>query len=162
MGYYDNLQDLREGFVSSRTGHKLVKAESIILGIVGFIVALMNTSVGFIGALLVGLVISLAFPALISFIPVLAWISGIVFSLLWAIIGYFIGGSLLGNSAAAGLIVAMIIFAVSLFSHRVFAGLGYVSVEKIKLDSLAETAQNSSKTTQILEKMADQTNNAEK
>lgn len=61
-------------------------------------------------------------PWLMGLIEVFAWIATVLFSLIWAVIGYFIGGAILGDSSIAGVIVAVVIFICSFFAHKVFAG----------------------------------------
>lgn len=140
MGF-NSIRNAREGFVDMSAGDKLIRIESIILGIAVFI-GMLCLHTGFFPALIVGALIMFLFPWLVGLIEVFAWIATIVFSLIWAVIGYFIGGALLGDSVIGGIIVAIIIFTGSFFLHKIFAGLGYHSVEKHVIDSIDSTRDN--------------------
>lgn len=132
---YNDIRNAREGFVDSAIGDSLIKTESIIIGIVAFIALLIKGS-GFITALVVGVGCVFVVPIIIGLIPSVARFFGIAFSIIWAVIGYFLGGAILGDSWIAGGIIALIVFFISSFKHKVFAGLGYSSVTKHMLDSV--------------------------
>lgn len=144
MGF-NNIRDAREGFVDMSAGDKLIGVESKILGIVTFI-GMLCLHTGFFPALIVGILVMFVFPWLVGLVEIIAWIAAIVFSLVWAIIGYFIGGALLGDSVLGGIVVAIIIFTASFFLHKIFGGLGYHSVEKHVIDSVDATRNNTAQT----------------
>ena len=104
--YFDFLRDTREGFVDMRIGDKLILVESIIIGVISFIVMLIN-DYEFVVSLVVGLGCIVVVPTLVGLVPVIAWIVGIVFSLIWAVISYFIGDAILGDSPVAGGIMSV-------------------------------------------------------
>lgn len=138
---YQDIRDAREGFVRSDIGDRLVRIEAFIMGVICFI-GLMALHKGFGIAVVTGVVVAFVLPWLMGLIEVFAWIATILFSLIWAVIGYFIGGAILGDSPVAGGIVAVLIFICSFFVHKVFAGLGYSSVEKHVMDSIDDTRDN--------------------
>ncbi len=133
---YHNIRNIREGFVQSDTGDGLVRAESVIIGIVLFFLCLLYFKIGPAASAVLGIGIGGAFPYLIGLVKIFAWIAIAVFSVFWAIVGYFIGGAILGNSPAAGFVVAIMCFIFSVFAHKVFAGIGYVSKDKYVLDTM--------------------------
>lgn len=139
---YQNIRDTREGFVRSGIGDRLVRIEAVIVGIIGFCLCMFGFKTGFVTSLIVGVMIVIVLPWLMGLIEVFAWVVITVFSLVWAFAGYFIGGAILGDSPVAGAIVAILIFICSFFVHKVFAGLGYSSVEKHVIDSVDETRDN--------------------
>lgn len=139
---YRDIRDAREGFVDMSVGDGIIKVESIILGIVAFIFGMTNLNLDFVVALLIGFVIAIVFPWLTGLIVAFAWFVTIVFSLAWAVVGYFIGGAILGDSPVAGAIVAIIAFIISFYLHKIFAGLGYTTVEKHVIDSVDEINEN--------------------
>ena len=155
---YRNVRDAREGFVNMGAGDGLIRTESIILGIAIFIVGMTNYGWDFMVALVVGLVVAFVFPWLTGLISIFAWFVTIVFSLIWAVIGYFIGGAILGDSPIAGVIVALIVFIISFHLHKVYAGLGYSSVDRHVIDSLDETADNTSYTAHTTKNISSQVN----
>lgn len=138
---YQDIRNTREGLVRSDIGDKLIKIESQIVGIVAFI-TLLCIHKGFKISLVCWAGISFILPWLVGLIPYFAWIMTIAFSIIWSIIGYFVGGALFGDSIIIGSLVAITIFLISVFAHRVFAGLGFASTEKIKLDSLRGIREN--------------------
>lgn len=138
---YEDIRNTREGFVDMGAGDLLVKIESKIVGVVAFI-GLLCMQKGFFASLILGIIIGGAFPWLVGLVPGFAWIAITVFSLIWSVIGYFVGGAILGNSAIAGALVAIIIFVISFFLHKIFAGLGFSSVERIKLDAIKNIEKN--------------------
>lgn len=138
---YQDIRDTREGFVRSDIGDRLVRIEAFIVGVVCFI-GLLALHKGFGIALITGGVVAFVLPWLMGLIEVFAWIATVLFSLIWAVIGYFIGGAILGDSPIAGAIVAEVIFICSFFAHKVFAGLGYSSVERHVMDSIDQTRDN--------------------
>lgn len=138
---YQDIRNAREGFVDMGIGDNLIRWEARIIGVSAFI-ALLVYNYGFVKALAVGLGCIVIVPVLIGLIPIVAWIFGIIFSIGWAFIAYFIGGAILGDSPIAGAVVAVFAFTCSLFMHKVFAGLGYSSVQKHVIDSIDETRNN--------------------
>lgn len=140
---YQNIRDSREGFVRSDIGDKLVRIEAFIMGVVCFI-GLLTLHKGIGISIVAGVVIAFVLPWLMGLVQIFAWIATILFSLIWAVLGYFIGGAILGDSPVAGGIIAVLIFICSFFVHKVFAGLGYSSVEKHVMDSIDETRDNTS------------------
>ncbi len=123
-------------------GDKLIRFEAFVLGIAVFIIALVQMGWGIAAALVSGIVVAFVFPWLTGLIEVFAWFVAIVFSFIWAVIAYFIGGALLGDSAIAGILVAILVFVISFFLHKVFAGLGYSSVEKHIIDTGDQIQRN--------------------
>ena len=138
---YQDIRNAREGFVRSDIGDKLIRIEAFIVGLACFI-GLLALEMGFVIALITGVIVAFVLPWLVGLIEIFAWIATVVFSLVWAVIGYFIGGALLGDSPVAGVLVAVILFLCSFFAHKVFAGLGYSSTEKHVMDSLDQTVEN--------------------
>ena len=155
---YRNIRDAREGFVDMGAGDGLIKVESIILGIAIFIAGMARFGWGFTTALVVGLVVAFVFPWLTGLISIFAWFVTILFSLIWSVIGYFIGGAILGNSPIAGAIVALIVFIISFNLHKIFAGLGYSSVDSHVIDSLDEVADNTAYTAYTAKNISSQVN----
>lgn len=147
---YRNIRNAREGFVDSGIGDGIIKTESIILGIAIFIFALVQMQASIISALIAGGVVAFIFPWLTGLIEIFAWIVTIVFSLIWAVLAYFIGGAIMGDSPIAGILAAILVFIVSFFVHKVFAGLGYSSVTKHILDTGDEIQNNTSNINQTL------------
>lgn len=143
---FRNITDTREGFVNMRAGDKLIRIESIIMGIILFFAAIATFDMGFVKALILGIVVAVVFPWLTGLIESFAWIVTIVFSIIWAVVGYLVGGAILGDSAFAGAVIAIIVFIVSFFLHKIFAGLGYSSVEKHVINSMDTTANNTTYT----------------
>ena len=147
---YQDIRNTREGFVDSGIGDKIIKIESIILGIVVFILALTQMKTGFVTALVAGIVVAFVFPWLTGLIEIFAWFVTILFSLVWAFLAYFIGGAILGDSPVAGALVAIVVFIVSFFVHKVFAGLGYSSIQKHMLDSGDAIVENTANINQTV------------
>ncbi len=139
---YQNIRDTREGFVNMGAGDRLIKIESKILAVVAFILMLAYFKMGIISALVVGLVVGFVFPWLVGLIEFFAWVATIAFSAVWAVVGYFLTGAIGGDSPVIGVIGAIIVFIVSFFLHKIFAGLGYSSVEKHALDAWDNTSNN--------------------
>ncbi len=127
MGLFSFIRDIREGFVDSDIGDKIMTIESIIIGVIGFFVSLLHFDFGFGKSAIIALVICVLIPCLVGLIEVCAIIFSIVFSLVWAVLGYFVGAIITG-SLLAGVLIALIIFVLSIFVHKVFAGIGYESV----------------------------------
>ncbi|RKI41199.1 zinc-ribbon domain-containing protein [bacterium D16-51] len=150
---YQTIRDTREGFVNMGAGDKLIKVESKLLAIVTLLVMWLALDTGFITALITGAVIAFLFPWLVGLIEFFAWVVAIVFSLIWAVGGYFLAGALGGDSPAIGVIGAIIVFIISFFLHKIFAGLGYSSVEKHSMDAWDNTAANTAQTNQTLNEM---------
>lgn len=142
---YRNIRDAREGFVDMDMGDKIIHIESIIMGIGAFIIGIAFMDLGLVVSLVVGGLVAFVFPWLVGLFTIFAWIATIVFSLIWAIVGYFIGGALLGDSVIAGIIVAIIVFISSFFAHKVFAGLGFSSITSHVMNSVDEIASNTRK-----------------
>lgn len=138
---YQDIRDAREGFVDLDIGDKIVRIESFIVGVACFIGALA-LGMGFVVAIIAGGVVAFVLPWLIGLVEIFAWIATILFSLIWALIGYFIGGAILGDSPIAGGIIAVAIFIASFFAHKVFAGLGYSSLTKHVIDSIDQIRDN--------------------
>lgn len=147
---FQNIRDTREGFVDMSTGDNLMKLEARSIGIAAFFALWLAAGVGFFPALVIGSVSCLVVPWLVGMIPAVAIVFSVVFSFAWAFIGYFIGGALLGDSVVAGILVAAIIFIISLFKHKVFAGIGYSSVEKHVIDSVDDIRQNTANTVNVI------------
>jgi len=146
---FNHIRDAREGFVDMSAGDKLLKVESIILGIVAFIYFIAKTEVGFFPSLIIAAVVAIVFPWLVGLIEIFAWIVTILFSIIWAVISYFIGGSLF-NSAFAGVLIALLVFTISFFLHKIFAGLNFSSITSIMVDSNMRTERNTAATNEIL------------
>ena len=142
---YRDIRDAREGFVDMDMGDKIIHIESIIMGIAGFIVGIAFLDLGLVVSLIVGGMVAFVFPWLVGLFTIFAWIATIFFSLVWAVVGYFIGGALLGNSVIAGVLVAIIVFISSFFAHKVFAGLGFSSLTSHVINSVDEIASNTRK-----------------
>lgn len=132
---YQDIRNTREGFVNADAGDKIVKFESRILGIVSFF-ALLIKGESFVFSLIVGILIFGVFPYLIGLVSVFGWIAAILFSGIWAFVGYFVIGALTNNNIGAGVVAAIIVFIISFFLHKIFSGLNFVSVEKRKIDVL--------------------------
>lgn len=147
---FQDIRDTREGFVRADIGDRLISIESKIIGVVAFFALWLGANQSFLVALVVAAVCIVVVPWLVGLISIFAWIVTIAFSLAWAIIGYFIGGAILGDSALAGAIVAIIVFVISFFLHKVFAGLGFNSVEKYALDTGEEIRDNTQNINQNL------------
>lgn len=150
---YEDIRDTREGFVRMDVGDKLIGIESKFLAIVTLIVMWVALDTDFITALIAGVVVGFLFPWLVGLIGFFAWVVTIVFSLMWAVIGYFIAGALGGDSPIIGVIGAVIVFILSFFLHKVFAGLGYSSVEKHSMDAWDNTAANTAQINRSLNAM---------
>ena len=59
---YHNIRNIREGFVQSDTGDGLVRAESVIIGIVLFFLCLLYFKIGPAASAVLGIGIGGAFP----------------------------------------------------------------------------------------------------
>lgn len=151
---YDNIRNTREGFVNMRSGDKLIHTESVILGIVAFFVALTQLDIGFVPSLITAAVVIFVFPMLAGLITAFAWFVAIVFSAIWAVVAYFIGGAILGDSPVAGALIAVVVFVISFFLHKIFSGLGYSSVDKHVMDSIDSAAANTEVTGRNMQQMA--------
>lgn len=143
---YQDIRNTREGFVDMGAGDKLIRIESKILAVLVFILMLAYFKMGIVSALIAGAVIGFVFPWLVGLVEFFAWVVTIVFSVVWAGIGYFIAGAIGGDSVAIGVIGAIIIFIASFFLHKIFAGLGYSSVEKHALDAWDNNSNNTAQT----------------
>lgn len=152
---YQDIRNTREGFVDMGAGDKLIRIESKILAIVVFIVLLAYLKMGVGQALIAGVVVGFVFPWLVGLVEFFAWVATIIFSVIWAGIGYFIAGALGGDSPVIGAIGAIIIFVASFFLHKIFAGLGYSSVEKHALDAWDNTSDNTAQTRDIARNIGD-------
>lgn len=139
---YRNIRNTREGFVPSNIGDGLINIESKLLGIVLFFLGIFWFKMGFIASIVLGIIIAWIFPWLVGLVTFFAWLVMIIFSIIWAILGYFIGGALLGNSPVAGAIIAIMALVSSVFAHRVFAGIGYVSEKKYVMDRIDSSANS--------------------
>jgi len=137
---YDDIRDMREGFVDMGEGDGLVKWETRIVAVIIFILSLTIWDCSFIKSLIIAIVFAVLFPILIGTIPILGKIAAVFFSIVWAAVGWFIGAAILGTGV--GIIAAILAGSGSFFCHRVFSGLGYASVEKIELDNLSQISSN--------------------
>lgn len=151
---YDDIRNAREGFVDMRAGDSLIRIESIILAVISFIAGLAYYKLGFVSALIVAVIVAGVFPWLAGLIKIFAWIIAILFSFLWAVIAYFIIGECI--DASAGVVAALIVFIASFFMHKIFSGLGFASLEKIKLDSMRSTSQNTSQISNAITQIANE------
>ena len=79
-------------------------------------------------------------------------------------VGFFIGYLLAGimgiDTPIIGVLVAVIVFIVSFFLHKVFAGLGYSSVTKLELDAMQSTNANTAQTNADMSKIASKLENS--
>lgn len=161
---YQDIRDSREGFVNMGAGDKLIRIESKILAIITFILMLAYFKSGIISALIVAALIGGVFPWLVGLVKAFAWCAAVVFSLIWAVVGFFIGYLLAGimgiDTPIIGVLVAIIVFIVSFFLHKVFAGLGYSSVTKLELDAMQSTNANTAQTNADMSKIASKLENS--
>lgn len=138
----ENLRDNKEGFVSTGSGDRLIGFETKLIGIIAFFVCLLHYDKGFFISLLVGGFIMFIIPNLIMFIEFLAWPFIILFSVLWAFFSYNIGAMIFGDSSIAKLVIGIIVFIISFFSHKVSLNLGYSSVESHVINSIDDIKEN--------------------
>lgn len=149
MDYHD-IRRTREGFVDMDAGDNLMRLEARIIGVVAFFALWLAMGIGFFSALVIGIACCVIVPWLVGLIESVAIVFSFIFSFVWAFLGYFIGGAILGDSPLAGAIVAIIIFMISMFQHKVFAGIGYSSVQKHVIDSVDDIRQNTANTANVM------------
>lgn len=144
---YRDIQNTREGFYSSDAGEKFIRKESIIVGIIAVLLSWLLFKWNIFASLGVGIAVGVVFPWLVGLFKWFAWVVTIIFSVIWGAFGYGIGYLIFNfifhvESIIPAIIVAGIVFAISFVNHRIFAGLGYESVEKHVISSIDEIRDN--------------------
>ena len=137
MGFFDDLRDMREGKIRADYGDRLVKIESWIIGAAIFAVLATN-KINMIVSAVIGIAFAIVFPILMSSFKTFAKVAGIILSVLWAFLGYAAGFLIFSGSVIAGLIVAVIVFALCYFAHRVFGKVGFVISDEDNDDGIQE------------------------
>lgn len=127
MGLFSFIRDIREGFVDGDIGDRLVSIESKLIGIIGFFVSLIHFDFGLGKSAFIALMLCVLIPCLVGLVEIFAIIFSIAFSTIWAFLGYFVAAMITGSSLA-GILVALIVFVLCIFVHKVFAGIGYESI----------------------------------
>ena len=114
MGKWENT---RNSFVKMRGG-KLISIESVILAFVVFFVLTMVKNASPYLSLVVAFVVGFVFPILVGTFKSLAWIAAILFSLVWAFLGFVIVGAIAGGSILIGIVGAVILLQSALLFIR--------------------------------------------
>ena len=141
---YQHIRNAREGFVDMRSGDKLIRLESRLIGIAFFFYMLIGADAGFATSLIAGLLLVLIVPWIVGLIPVIAMVFAVVFSVAWAVLVYFIVGAL--ANVPVGVICALIVLIMSFYLHKIFAGIGFSSITKILIDSVQQISENTAGT----------------
>ena len=115
----------RNNFLKMRGG-KLISIESIILGLSMFFL-MQGYSTATI--LIVAAIVAFVFPILFSLFKGFAWVATIVFSILWASLAAQIVGELVNTNAVVRVLVGIIVFLISFFVHKNFAGLTFHTIK---------------------------------
>ncbi|MGN0346333.1 MAG: zinc-ribbon domain-containing protein [Lachnospiraceae bacterium] len=142
MSFMEDIRDGREGYVRGNIGDRLVAVEAVIMGIALGFFLYFKAGMSIPQYIVIASIITVVIIWLVGNIPVIAWIVGILFSLVWAAVGFIIGSLIFDESIIAGILAAVVVFALSLFCHKVFAGIGYISRRKYLDDSLDDITGN--------------------
>lgn len=125
----NKLRNIRNNFLKIRGG-KLISIESVTLAfVVLFILTIIkNTSPYF--ALVIAFIVGFAFPILVGTFKSSAWIAAILFSLLWAILGFIIVIAITDGILVLGLLAAVVIFAISFVVHKNYSGFSFQNISR--------------------------------
>lgn len=152
MSRYQHIRDYNDGFVDSSIGDTLVYIESRIVGVIFFFV-LLFAGESFVSALILAILCIFVIPWLISRIKILGWLFGLIFSLLWGVLSWFVlcfitdvfTGGLDVSTESTIVLASIIITAVSMFKHKVFSGIGFRSVKRHIIDAIDRIRYNTEK-----------------
>jgi len=123
----ERVENLRKSFVKMRGG-KLISIESFILGVVVFLILMIENNASPVFSLIVALVVGFVFPILVGIFKSLAWIAAILFSMVWAILGFVIGSAITDGFILIGLLGAVIFFTISFAIHKNYSGLSFQNI----------------------------------
>lgn len=149
MSRYQHIRNYNDGFVDSSIGDNLIYIESRISGVI-FFFTLLLTGEGIVSASILAVLCILVIPWLISRFKIIGWFFGLVFSLVWGFLSWYIlcfitdvfAGGLDAGTEASIILASVVIAAVSMFKHKVFSGIGYKSVKRHMIDTLDRIAYN--------------------
>lgn len=142
MSFMEDIRYGREGYVRDNFGDKLIAIEAVIIGIAAGFLLYYKIGMSILQYIVIASIVAVAITWLVANIPIVAMIVGILFSLVWATVGFVVGSLIFDESIIAGILAAFGVFALSLFCHKVFAGIGFVSRMKYMDDSLDEINNN--------------------
>lgn len=121
------LGKIRNSFVNMRGG-KLISIESVILALALLIVLLFEEDILPLFSVIVAVTVGFIFPILAGTFKFLAWITAIFFSLFWALLGFVIISAITDESTLIGLVVAVILFAISFCIHKDYSDLTFHNI----------------------------------
>lgn len=139
---YDDIRDAREGYVRGDFGDALIKIESVLIGIAVGFAFLYGVKLTPVQCIIIAILVMVVVPWLVGTITILAWIVAILFSLVWAAIGFVAGYFIFNHSYLIGIVTALVIFVLSFFCHKVFAGIGLQSARKFRDEALDDIRNN--------------------
>lgn len=142
MSFMDDIRDAREGYVRGDIGDALIAIESVLIGVaIGFLLY-YKAGISVLQCIVIAIIVTAVIPWLVGTVPVVALIMGILFSLVWATVGFIVGCLIFDYSIIAGILAAVAVFAASFFCHKIFAGIGFVSSRKFMNDMLNDIRNN--------------------
>ena len=125
----NKLRNIRNNFLKMRGGN-LISIESVILAFVVLFILTMikNTSPYF--ALVIAFIVGFAFPILVGTFKSSAWIAAILFSLLWAMLGFITVIAVTDGTLLPGLLTAFVIFAIGFVVHKNYSGFSFRNISR--------------------------------
>lgn len=118
------LEDTRNKFLKMRGG-KLISVEAVMLAFVVFFAMTVEKNASPYLALVIAFIVGFVFPILVGAFKSLAWLAAILFSLVWAFLGFVFAGAIAGGSVLVGLLSCIIVFAISFMIHKNYSGLTF-------------------------------------
>lgn len=120
----NRIEKMHDNFVRKRGG-KLISIEAYVLAAVVCYVLIIMKDVSPVISIIIAFVIGFVFPILVGTFKFVAWIVSILFSLIWGLFVFFIVESISGGSGLSDILAGIVIFAISFFVHKIYAGLSF-------------------------------------
>ena len=109
-------------FMQMKRGSKLIIGEAAVLWWFLFIfITVLSESVE--KAVVISAILAVAYICCLGLFKTFAWLFALVFSVFWGLLGYFVSYEFSSRSIGISLIVAVIMFIISMFLHKTYSGL---------------------------------------
>lgn len=116
------LGNIRDNALGQTGVGRLIRIESDVLGIVLFIVLVVN-NVNIWLSIGIGVAVVFLFPIFIKIFNFVGWVAAFIFSIFWAILCIFILDLIPGVPSIIYFVTFVIVFIISMTVHKVYSGL---------------------------------------
>lgn len=129
MSKKTKVEIMRDNFLKIRGG-KLISIEAYILAILVFCILVLLKNESPIMSIMFAMVVGFVFPILVGIFKSLAWLAAILFSFIWASLGFVLVGAVVNKSFFIRLLLSIILFCITFWVHKNYSGLTFQGISK--------------------------------